>query len=71
MRSATFAFGRIASLILPIASGQEDNVYAPDDYRVAGLNRLRGVDEVTPDDIPTGMIVVRLYRPRPCAAFGL
>ena len=71
MCAATLALRRLTTFILPVVSRQEDNVYTPDNYRVAWLNRFCGVNEVAPYDVPTGMIVVRLYRPGPRAALGL
>lgn len=71
MCAATLALRRLTSLILPVVSCQKDNVYTPDNYRAAWLNRLGGVHEIAPYDVPTGMIVVRLYRPGPRAALRL
>ena len=71
MRAAALALLRLTTFILPIFRCQEDDVHASDHYRMAGLNRLRGVHEVAPNDVPAGMIVVGLDRPRPRAAFGL
>ena len=71
MSTAALASARLTSLVLPVARRQEDNVNAPDNYWMARLNRLRGVDQITPNHVPTRMIVVRLDRPRARTALGL
>lgn len=71
MSTAALASARLTSLVLPVVRRQKDNVNAPDYYWVARLNRLRGVDQITPNHIPARMIVVRLDRPRPRTALRL
>src|SRR5579859_1463121 len=71
MSAAALASARLTSLVLPVACCQEDNVNAPDNYGMARLNRLRGVDQITPNHVPARMIVVGLDRPRARTALGL
>lgn len=61
----------LTPLVLPITRCQERDVYTPDDHRTAGFDRLGGVNQIAPNDVPARMIVVGLYGPRPRAALRL
>lgn len=58
MGSATSALTRFASLVLPVIFSKEGNIDPPDDDRTSALDDFRGVDQVSPDDVPAGVVLV-------------
>ena len=58
MSPATAGFSGCARLVLPVFFRQEDYVDSPDDDRPFVLERLSGVNQVTPNDIPARMVVI-------------
>ena len=54
-------------LIHPVGLFQEHDIDSPDDHRPAGFDRLGRIDQITPNDIPSRMVVMRLNGPRPLA----
>src|SRR5262245_24278489 len=70
VRSPAAVEPRRAALVLPVRLVEVHHVDAPDEDRLPGLDRQRRIDEITPYDVPAGMVVVRLDRPRPLAALA-
>ena len=70
MGAASLSRPGATSLVFPIGAYEKQHVDAPDHHLPALLDRHRGIDQIPPDDIPAGMIVVRLNGPRTAAALG-
>src|SRR5438552_14978950 len=70
MGSSATSFTRRTLLIFPVLLLQENNIYAPNDHWLPGFERFGFIYKVTPDYIPSRMIVVRLYCPWTLAALA-
>src|SRR5262245_26207696 len=68
VRATASPFLRLAAFVLPISLVDVDDINAPDHDFPSLLHRLGRIDVVAPDDIPTGMVIMRLHRPRSKAA---
>jgi hypothetical protein len=52
-----------ATLVFPVVFFYEGHIDSPNHHRPTGLDRLRGINQVAPDNVPAGMVVVGLNRP--------
>ena len=71
MSSAAAALTGATFLVFPIRFLQKNHVNAPDDHWLALFKRLCWIDQIPPDDVPAGMVIMRLYGPRPFTRFAL
>ncbi len=70
MCAAAAARAGFARLILPVRFFEENHVNAPNDYGMTGLDRFRVIDQITPNDVPTCMVIVGLNRKISLASFA-
>ena len=63
MRSTAAALGGVAALVFPIVLFEKRDVHPPDHDFLSGFNHPRWVNQITPDDIPASVVVVRLQGP--------
>lgn len=70
MRTSAALDASFASFVFPVTFVKGYNVNTPDYDRASRLNRLRWVNEITPDDIPPGVVIVGLNGPGPLAALA-
>jgi hypothetical protein len=54
------AFTCFASLVFPVLFAKKGDIDPPDHYNLPGLQAPRLVDRITPDYVPSGVVVVRL-----------
>jgi len=60
-----------AGFVFPVILPKEHHVDAPNHDRAVGFDRHRRINEVSPDDVPSRMIVVGLDRPSSRTALRL
>jgi hypothetical protein len=60
VRAATTALSGFAPFVLPVFFAEKRDVNAPNRHNLAELQALGLVDCIAPDDVPAGVIVVRL-----------
>lgn|SRR6266567_2801261 len=68
--ASSTAFGSLATLVFPVFRPKEHDIHSSDGGDLAGLQPPGLINRITPNDIPAGMIVVGLQRPRPGRTFG-
>src|SRR5262249_5667744 len=71
MRPAAASFASRTLFVFPIRFPKIDHVYTPNDHGLARFNRLRRVHKISPNNVPTLVIVMRLDFPWTFAALGL
>lgn len=69
MRAAAAALTGSATLILPVVFVNKRDVDSPNDDLTSPFDRFGRVHQIAPDDVPTGMVIVRLHRPWASASF--
>jgi len=70
VRPTTAGISSGTPFILPVRLFEEHDIDAPNDDGLARVERFSRIDEVAPNNIPTGVVVVRLDGPGPLAPFA-
>ena len=70
VRAAAMLCAGTAFLVFSVAFLEIHHVHTPNDDWLLSLKRLCRIHKIAPNDVPAGMVVVRLYLPRAFAAFA-
>ena len=66
VRATSAALSRLAALVLPVFCMKKRDIDSPNRDQLVRLHPFRLVHGITPDNVPTRVIVVRLQSPRTC-----
>ena|SRR5271154_790975 len=70
MRAVPALLASFTAFVFPILLVYEEHIDAPDYHRSTGFYRLSRIDQISPDNVPPWVVVVRLDRPSSDAALG-